>query len=152
MNRAMQGCLGFAVMMAAMCISGEAFAATIASPFGASAVDARIGQEAGALPNSQPMVIWRRKSDGACQITNFGTATGFFPGLNQNMIFQGGSGGDTIVVQAAVENIACGATTFVLGPVGGNGFQLQISGLNGSDVVLGGFPTTLAWYRQRGWL
>lgn len=144
MKRAMQGCLGFAVMMAAMCLSGEASAAVLTTPYGAAAVEVRIGQEAGGLPGSQPYVFWRRKSDGACQVQAFGTGSGSFPGLTENMAFQGGGGDDTIIVQAVTENITCGGTTYLIGPVGGNGYQLQISGLGGNDVVLGGFPTTLA--------
>lgn len=145
MKRVLEGCIGFAVMMAALCLAGEASAATLVSPYGAMGVEARIGQEANfAVPGAQPYVIWRRKTDGHCTLQTFGTGAGALPGLTESMVFQGGSGGDTLIVQAANDNVTCGNQTILLGPVGGNGHQLQIMGLGGNDVVLGGFPTTLA--------
>jgi hypothetical protein len=135
--RVKQTGLGLGVLMMMMSVAGSAFA--YSSPWGAAAVEVRVGQELGTnIAGSDQYILWKRKSDGACSTTVIGGSGG----LSNHTTVEGNSGGDTIIAQGIIENIVCSGTTFTLGPVIGNFKELRLIGLGGNDVVLGANPTT----------
>ena len=130
--------LSLAVMLAVSFLASSALAKSVTTPFGAAAVEARVGSATinGVL---NQYVIWKRKSDNLCSaVVVFNGAV-----FTEQLIVNGGGGDDTMIVQGFFpENIVCGQQVIALGAPGANFQFLTLRGGNGNDALFGGVPAT----------
>src|SRR5688500_4423708 len=126
--------LRLAVVIAGLCVSDSALAATFTTPFGSSAVDIYVGYRTNTWLEGH-IVLWKRRSDGKCQ--SFVLPTG-----NNTVI--GSSKDDLIKVLWAPETVSCsgGAATSLVPVIGDIGL-LTVKGGSGADTML---VTDPVWY------
>lgn len=119
-----------AAVFAAFTVADVA-SAQVNPPNSTFAIEARIGRR---TSDSKSVVIWKRKSNGAC----LGTTVLSNGPLDATKVINGTvSFGDTMVVQAATETHC--ATQ--VAPLNFNGNLLEVRGLGANDVLLGTITT-----------